>query len=170
MVMTDSLNQITLQRNNKPRNYKMPEPQHDWRDLIDREPAGHLEWQNPPGEMVFNGPVERTWIDDDTDLVHIKLVWVAQMPYPGQPGFGKWQKGPADKLEMIFPNFVVPYIIQPSDEKGDRALFAGGCLLYLEDRGMHLKPESVEGLERPAAGDASASSPSSEDPPAGAAG
>ncbi len=101
--------------------------------------------------MVFNGPVESVFIDDK-DFVHIRLRWVAQMPYPGHPGFGRWEKAPDNMLEIVFPNLVITYTIQQTNEKGDRVMFADGSLLYLEDRGMHLAPGQVEGLEVPIAG------------------
>ena len=127
----------------------------DWGDVVAQEPTGYVGLQND--EMMFHGPLESIVVDDDDNVV-IKMRWVAQMPAMGQPGFGTWVY-PADQAAMrvvTFPNFVVPFMIERTPEKGFRARFGLNMVYFDKERADGIDPRQVQGfppemLEQPAA-------------------
>lgn len=119
----------------------------DWQKVLDRNPQGYCETQDQRAGCVYHGPIESVKINE-MDFVVIRRKWVAQMPLPDKPGFGRWKKGPDEAKEVLFPNFVVPFIIEPTPQKGYRVRF-GLNLIYL-DQISGIDPRAVEGLELPA--------------------
>ena len=80
--------------------------------------------------MVYHGPIESIEVDAE-DYVRIRLKWVAEMKAPLSPGFdGTWRKASDDAKEIVFPNLVVPFRFERTEEKGPRVRF-GYNLLYL---------------------------------------
>jgi hypothetical protein len=69
-------------------------------------------------------------IVDESDNVVIELEWTAEMPKPGQPGFGTWRMSSHTKMQ--FPNLVVPYVLEDTPEKGDRIRFAAASIIFVE--------------------------------------
>src|SRR3989344_716 len=119
----------------------MTEMMFDWRRVAEREPKGYLELQTE--KMVIHGPVESLKVNED-DMVVITLKWAARSAPLDKPGFGKWKTSPEDR-EVIFPNVVVPYVIETTPEKGERVRF-GLSMLYF-DPVPGLDPAKVQGLE-----------------------
>jgi hypothetical protein len=114
---------------------------YEWKEVVDLQPKGYLELQNPETKTVIHGPIESISIDE-FDLVRIKLKWAAKMGTPGTPTFMKWRNSP-ENTEVVFPNLVVPFSFQDT-EKGKRVLF-GFNILYIDPvRGLDSK--MVEGL------------------------
>ena len=96
--------------------------------------------------MVYNGKIESIRITDG-DNVEIKLRWIASMPYMGQDGFGTWTKVEDERmLTQLFPNLMVPYVIEDTPDKGERVRFGTANILYFEDRD-NLDPSTIEGME-----------------------
>ena len=131
----------------------MTEMMFDWRRVAEREPKGHLELQTE--KMVIHGPVESLKVNED-DMVVITLKWAARSAPLDKPGFGKWKNSPEDR-EVIFPNVVVPYVIESTPEKGERVRF-GLSMLYF-DAVEGLDPARVQGLELDETGRMAAGAP-----------
>ena len=119
----------------------MTEMMFDWRRVAEREPKGYLELRTE--KMVIHGPVESLKVNED-DMVVITLKWAARSAPLDKPGFGKWKNSPEDR-EVVFPNVVVPYVIETTPEKGERVRF-GLSMLYF-DPVPGLDPAKVQGLE-----------------------
>ncbi len=108
----------------------MSAQRHDWNEVLEKFKKGYLESQDQEKGIVIHGQVKKIEINE-MDWVVITLHWVAQMGLPGRNGFGNWIRGSEECLTISFPNFVVPFIIQDSPEKGERVLFSGTQILYL---------------------------------------
>lgn len=120
--------------------------QEDWNTVAERKPQGYIELNN--GKEAVYGPIESVSVDS-TDWVELKVKWAIKRPLGemGIPaGDGKWQvvsNVPTTILE--FPNFIMPFEIEDTPEKGPRARF-GLSILYFND--VHkVDPSKVEGLQ-----------------------
>jgi len=114
----------------------------DWQEVVDRKPKGYLELNN--GERVIHGPIESIVIDG-SDFVVITLKWAARMELnDGIPG-GGWRVAEEKDKKAIFPNLVVPFVIEDTPSKGPRMRFAGANILYFNEV-EGLNPARVEGL------------------------
>ena len=114
----------------------------DWQEVVDRKPKGYLELNN--GERVIHGPIEDIAIDE-SDFVVITLKWAARMELnDGIPG-GGWRVAEEKDKKAIFPNLVVPFVIEDTPNKGPRVRFAGANILYFNEV-EGLNPARVEGL------------------------
>ena len=114
----------------------------DWQEVVDRKPKGYLELNN--GERVIHGPIEDIAIDE-SDFVVITLKWAARMELnDGIPG-GGWRVAEEKDKKAIFPNLVVPFVIEDTPGKGPRVRFAGANILYFNEV-EGLNPARVEGL------------------------
>src|SRR3989344_6078477 len=118
----------------------MTEMMFDWRRVAEREPKGYLELRTE--KMVIHGPVESLKVNED-DMVVITLKWAARSAPLDKPGFGKWKNSPEDR-EVIFPNVVVPYVIETTPEKGERVRF--GLSMLSSGAGEGLAPAGGGGL------------------------
>lgn len=116
----------------------------DWQEVVVQNPQGYVEIQNHKAGTCLHGPVEKIELDD-TDLVHITLKWVAQMPLPGRPGFGTWSVGPEMLKQITIVNFATPFAIEPTPEKGPRVRWGMGNIMYLEPVD-DVDPSRVKGL------------------------
>lgn len=120
----------------------------DWSEVVDRNPRGYVELNN--GEKATYGPISRVAFLPDTDSVGIWVKWAAEVPL-GEHGrhSNDWRAVDRDSSEplLVIPNLVVPFVIEPTVEKGDRVRFGGTSILFI-DPVEKLKPEDVEGLER----------------------
>jgi hypothetical protein len=94
---------------------------------------------------VFHGPVEGVSVGQDDDMVTIELKWVAQMGLPGSSESGKWKKAPDANKKIVFPNLIVPFLIEDTPEKGKRVRF-GFNLIYLNAI-EGVDPKTVKGLD-----------------------
>lgn len=103
----------------------------DWQEVIDLNPRGYCEIQDHEKGIVLHGPVESITLLDHDETVSIKMKWIAQMGLPGRPDFGKWVKAPIEKNEFIFPNYLIPFVVEPTEEKGDRIRFDLN-IIYIE--------------------------------------
>jgi len=112
----------------------------DWREVVDLQPKGYLEMQG--GGIVIHGPIDSVSIDE-FDSVRIKLKWAAEMGALMTPDFGKWKNSP-ENTEVVFPNFVAPFVFEDMPGKGARVQF-GLNILYIEPVNG-LNPAEVEGL------------------------
>lgn len=124
----------------------MPEMKVDWSEVVEKKPQGYVELNN--GEIATHGPLESIEIDDN-DLVVIKLRWRAEVklgPPPGLP-IEDW-RAVANDEPIIFPNFMVPFVIENTQSKGPRVRFAGTSILYI-DKVEGLDPRRVVGLALP---------------------
>lgn len=121
----------------------MTEVRYDWQEVVDLEPKGYLEIQDPTAGKVFHGPVERVSIDED-DFVRIQLKWAAEMGLIGTSTFGTWKYNP-DLKEVTFPNLVVPFVLENTPEKGRRVRFKVVNIIYL-NKVEGIDPVNVEGF------------------------
>lgn len=118
---------------------------HDWNEVVERNPRGYVELNN--GKEVVHGPIESVLIDH-FDFVNIRVKWAAKIKL-GQYGIpsGEWEAvSSAPILLMSFPNFVAPFEIEDTPEKGPRVRFAGLNILYFDEIGS-LDPSRVKGLQ-----------------------
>ena len=104
----------------------------DWSVVVKLHPTGYCEIQAPHLQEIHHGDVESIEVDD-SDMVVITLKWVLQMGVPGSAEFGKWKHAPEGAKKVIFPNLVVPFVIEETPEKGRRIRF-GLSILYLETK------------------------------------
>ena len=91
--------------------------QRDWNDVVEMKPKGYLELNN--GEQAVHGPLESIVVDD-MDWVVITLKWRAVIPLVGGIGAPDFSVGwkVADNSEPFrMPNFVMPFIVEPTPEK-----------------------------------------------------
>ncbi len=112
----------------------------DWEEVVKRNPKGYAEFQDE--KVILHGPIESVSVDK-FDKVHIKLKWAATTVPPGKPGFGKWRSTPEQK-EVIFHNLMLPFVFEPTPDRGERVRF-GLNILYLGNI-EGLDPAKVEGL------------------------
>lgn len=105
----------------------MNEPSRDWTEVVNRNPKGDFEFQGQ-GNTIIRGPVKSVTIND-SGFVTIELWWAGEMPVMGEEGFGTWKA--SNKRSFGFPNFLLPYVIEDTPEKGERVRF-GISLIYLE--------------------------------------
>ncbi len=117
------------------------EEEFDWSRVIALAPQGYLELNDRV--RVIHGPIASMSIDE-MDWVVITLKWAARMPYPGQLGCGTWKSSPEDKT-VRFPNFMLPFVVELTPEKGPRVRFAATNILYFSNV-PGLDPSKVEGL------------------------
>ncbi len=114
----------------------------DWQEVVKREPKGYVELNN--GERVLHGPIESVKINGN-NMVVIILKWFAKVSLGchGLPE-GDWEV--AENEPIIFPNSIVPFVIENTPEKGDRVRFKGTNILYF-NKVDGLDPSKVRGLE-----------------------
>jgi hypothetical protein len=114
----------------------------DWKRVVNLNPKGYLELNN--GKRVIHGPIESIQITNTND-VEIRLKWAAtiELNQSCLP-IGSWRKGPDNSKIVIFPNFVIPFEIEETPEKGPRVRFGTNILYIDEIKG--LDPKRVEGL------------------------
>ncbi len=115
----------------------------DWQEVVDRQPKGYVELSD--GKRVIHGPIENMQINEG-DFVVINLKWVAraELDKVGLPS-GSWKVAEDREKAVVFPNIVVPYVIEDTPEKGPRVRFAGRNILYFNEVDG-LDPSKVEGL------------------------
>ena len=116
----------------------------DWQEVVDRQPKGDVELND--GKRVLHGPIKDIRITEG-DNVEINLKWVARAEL-GQLGIpvGNWRVGKDEEKRIVFPNIVVPYVIEDTPEKGPRVRFAGANILYFNEV-EGLDPSKVEGFK-----------------------
>lgn len=119
------------------------EQKFDWEEAVRLDPKGYCEVQNPRERIVIHGPVESLAVDPESDMVIIKLKWAAKMGLPGTQDFGNWENFP-EATTIAFPNFIVPFVVEPTLEKGLRIRF-GLNIIYI-DPIESLDPAKVKGL------------------------
>lgn len=124
----------------------MPEQHVDWEEVIELDPKGYMEIQDQKQRLIFHGPIDTIEVDE-MDFVRITLKWVAQMGMPGEDSFGSWEKAPDEAKETVFPNIVVPFVIQNTPAKGRRICF-GLNIIYI-DAIEGIDPSEVRGLDLP---------------------
>lgn len=141
------------------------EERYDWQEVENLAPKGYCEIQDLARRLVYHGPVEKVSVGQNDDLVTIELKWVAQMGLPGSPTFGEWTKAPDANKMIIFPNLIVPFLIEETPEKGKRVRF-GYNLIYINAI-EGVDPKTVKGLDlTPPAPSAAAAQPAPKSPPA----
>jgi hypothetical protein len=118
----------------------------DWNEVIELTPKGYVELND--GKTATHGPLESIRINDE-DWVEIRLKWRAQVPLGGPAGLpqGNWKVAPNDE-PIMFPNLVIPFVIEPTPFKGPRVRFGTTNILYIEPI-EGLDPSQVEGLKLP---------------------
>lgn len=115
----------------------------DWQEVVDRKPTGYMELNDGESE-VLHGPIESIVINE-MDYVEIKLKWMARMPIlPGGIPNGEWEVH--QNQPILFPNLVVPFVVEDTPEKGERVRF-GLNIIYFNEVGFG--PERVKGLTVP---------------------
>ena len=118
----------------------------DWNEVVALNPKGYMEIQDHKKGLVFHGPIEKVEVNEN-DFVILTSKWVAQMPLPGNKGFGKWKKAPDEQKTQIFPNLIVPFVIEDgSPEKGKRIRFANFNIIYINEI-QGIDPSNVKGLK-----------------------
>jgi len=111
----------------------MSTTEHDWQRVVDElQPRGYCEIQDHEAGLVYHGPVESIQVDE-MDFVHIHFKWIAKMGTPGKAGFGKWVKAEDKNKEQVFPNLIVPFVVESTPEKGDRIRFNFNIIYLLPD-------------------------------------
>jgi hypothetical protein len=118
---------------------------YDWKEVVALNPKGYMEIQSEEKGLVFHGPIKKIEINKH-DFVILTFEWVAQMPLPGIRGFGEWEKAPDGKIEQVFPNLIVPFVIEDTPEKGKRIRFAGLNIIYIDEI-QGIDPAQVKGLK-----------------------
>jgi hypothetical protein len=102
----------------------------NWALIAELQPKGYCEIQDDKGKRVVHGPIETFTVKGNE--VHITLKWVAEMPLPGEEGFGTWVKGKEEDRVVLFPANFVPYLMESTPEKGDRVRTPdGNFLMYI---------------------------------------
>lgn len=103
----------------------------DWTEVEKLNPHGYMELQGD-GQVV-HGNVDKVCVDDH-DMVNISLKWSVSRPISemGIPTTREWGEVVSNPKTISFPNFVMPYCIESTPEKGDRVRFAGVNILYIE--------------------------------------
>lgn len=119
-------------------------PHHDWGLVTELDPKGECELQGD-GPSIIRGPI-KTILVDKRDYVVVELEWAAEMPKPGERGFGTWRM--SNETTFRFPNFVVPYVLEDTPEKGDRIRF-GTCFMFMKRlEGVNtLDTSKIEGFQ-----------------------
>lgn len=117
--------------------------QSDWNVIVERKPLGYVELND--GKVAVYGPIQNVTVDDN-DIVHIKTKWAIKR---GLGEFGmpitKWEVVSNEPTNFInFPNFMVPFEIEDTPEKGPRARF-GFSIIYFNDV-QKVDPSEVDGL------------------------
>jgi len=107
----------------------MPEEQHDWSAVVALDPKGYVELNN--GKVAVHGPLDSIEVDG-MDFVVITLKWQAQIPLGGPMGTPTAAEWTAVKDPQPFrmPNFVMPFVVEQTPEKGPRVRF-GLNIMYL---------------------------------------
>lgn len=120
--------------------------EYDWQKAVALNPKGDFEHQGQ-GNTIIRGPIKSLTVNGN-DSVVVELEWAAEMPQPGQEGFGTWKV--STKTTFSFPNLVMPYVVEETPEKGDR-IRMGTTIFYIERlEGINtLDPTKVEGLKLP---------------------
>jgi hypothetical protein len=117
----------------------------DWQEVVDRNPKGYVELNDM--KYATYGPVERVEIKEEVVEIHVK--WAARRPL-GEYGIpcGKWEVLSREPTVLTsFPNEIVPYVIEPTPEKGDRVRFDTYSILYFDDVGkMTLEQAEADAL------------------------
>ncbi len=118
----------------------------DWNEVVELDPKGYVELND--GNTAIHGPLESIEINE-MDFVEIRLKWRAEVPLGDPPGLpqGEWKVAANDE-PIIFPNFVVPFVIERTPDKGPRVRFNNTNILYIESV-EGVDPSRVEGLEVP---------------------
>jgi hypothetical protein len=118
----------------------------DWNIVVGRNPQGYIELND--GKEVVYGPIESVRVDGGDD-VEVKVRWAIKRPINefGIPTRGgKWEVVSNEPTILVaFPNFVVPFEIDNTPEKGPRARF-GLNIIYFDDV-QKVDPSTVEGLK-----------------------
>lgn len=119
----------------------------DWNEIVELDPKGYVELND--GKTAIHGPLESIKINE-MDMVEIRLKWRAQVALGGAAGMpqGNWKAAPNDG-PILFPNFVVPFEIEDTPEKGPRVRFGINILYINPVKGID--PSRVEGLTAPPA-------------------
>ena len=120
------------------------EMRYDWQEVVDIHPQGYLEIQSIEMGIIVHGPIESIFVDE-FDFVIIKLKWAAQMGMMGRSSFMKWKNSPHNKT-IMFPNLMVPFVVDDTLDKGKRVRFMAVNILYV-DPVEGLDPSRIEGLE-----------------------
>lgn len=117
----------------------------DWQAVIDRNPRGYVELND--GKWLIHGPIQSIELDAQTDFVRIKLHWAARVDLnEARVPAGDWEVAPDTARVIEFPNLAVPFVIEPTPEKGLRVRFASLNILYI-DPVKGLDPKRVRGLQ-----------------------
>jgi hypothetical protein len=115
----------------------------NWAEVVTLNPQGYVEMND--GKRLVHGPIKGIEIDG-TDNVLIELEWAATclLGATGLPVSDEWQL--VTPLQpVVFPNFVVPFLIEDTPEKGPRVRFGGLNILYI-NKIEGLDPAKVKGL------------------------
>jgi hypothetical protein len=105
------------------------ENHYDWTEVVELHPSGYCEMQDPQQPLVYHGDVESIGIVSQGTVV-ITLKWVLQMGTPGSSEYGKWKQAPEALKRIVFPNYLIPFVIEGTPEKGRRIRF-GLNIIYL---------------------------------------
>ncbi len=105
----------------------------DWQTIIDLKPHGYAEIRNPENTLMTAGVIESIEIDEGDNVV-ITLSNSGCFPLDPQMGLPDFEKVwiENETPQLSFPNFMVPFSIQNTPEKGKRVMF-GLNLFYLEN-------------------------------------
>jgi hypothetical protein len=116
----------------------------NWAEVVTLNPQGYVEMND--GKRLVHGPIKGIEIDG-TDNVLIELEWAATclLGATGLPVSDEWQL--VTPLQpVVFPNFVVPFLIEDTPEKGPRVRFGGLNILYI-NKVEGIDPSKVKGLQ-----------------------
>jgi hypothetical protein len=114
----------------------------DWQVVVDRKPKGYVEIND--GKTCIHGPLKDISIGLD-DFVTIELKWAAKVALGefGVPA-GGWEAH--DITKFLFPNLVVPFVIEDTPRKGERVRWGVGSLIYFDEVEDLVDPTKIKGL------------------------
>ena len=120
----------------------MSEEKYDWQEVVDRNPQGYVEFND--GKKATHGPIKSIKIDE-ADMVVIELKWAAEVSLSkvGLPD-GDWV-AVKENNPIVFPNLLVPFVIEDTPIKGPRVRFRALNILYFNPV-EGLDPSRVKGL------------------------
>jgi len=119
----------------------------NWEVVVARQPKGYVELNDQ--KWAIYGPIKSINITE-ADNVQIVVEWAIKRPlgkYGIPVGEGKWEVVSQIPLTlMMFPNLVVPFVIENIPEMGDRVRFADFNILYFNVI-EKVSSSDVEGLQ-----------------------